>query len=179
MSRIVRTLGFAIIGVFAFALVGCGESDEMPIKPLDNGQAILPPSATDPSFEDTIKYVVNLGNRAATKPRQNAADALDKVEKKIKAEKPFDAKKLEQIAACRAMIVALGEFLRDQTLLSRYIQPKTSPDISIDDAEKKLQADKDAEYLKLKATFDKAKAKYDGAVKKMMDVAGEYKVNLS
>lgn len=178
MNRVIRLVScFAVVGL-TLGISGCKESDEMPTKPLVNGQILTTPNA-DPTFEEAVKYAYNLGNRAATKPRQAAADALDKVEKKLRESKPADMdKKLEQIQACRTRIVAIGEWLRVQAIYNKYVLPNTGPGVSVADAEAKLQKAGDPQYLKLKADLDAAVKKNKEADDHMAKVAGEYKVDL-
>lgn len=176
MNRVFKVLGSFLLGSLAFGIVGCGESDELPEKPLENGRILKDPGV-GASFEDAAKFAYNLGDRATNKVRQQAIDTLAAAEKKLKEEKPADLdKKLGQIQAIRERIAAMGEKIAAVAAYGKYVQPHTGPSISLDDAAAKLEKNGDKEYLRLRAEHDSSLKKFAEATKKQEEIAGEFLV---
>lgn len=136
---------------------------------------VHPTPTESSSYDEILTYAVNLGDRASSKPRETALKALEKAEKDVMAAKPADMdKKLEQIKACRARIIALADYLRDQSFYTKFILAKTSPSVSASDVEDKLTKAGDKEFLKLKGFRDAAQKKNEDAIAHMNKVAAEY-----
>lgn len=162
------------IASLSLVLTGCKESDELP-EP--NNKVFVPidvPTETS-SYEQVMKYVVNLGPRANTKARNISSEALARLKKELNGSKDADAaKKIELIDALQARIDTLAQMLKDEALLSKYVLPQTSPSKSNEAVRKELEEKKDAEYMKLKKAFDDSTAAHESAKQKSLDLGKEF-----
>jgi len=174
MGHYLRALFLATLAAATFLIAGCGESDEMP-ESTAKVVTVHPTPSDTPTYEETMKYVVNIGDRAAAKPRQTSLKSLDYVEKEIEKTKPADMqKKLEQIAACRELVNSIEPKLRDRAFYNKYVQAKSSPQVSVKEVEEQLEAAKDKEFLRLRTLKLAAEKRFDDARAKVDSVAAEF-----
>lgn len=159
-----------------FALSGCKESDDMPTPPEQHLTMIDLPTETS-TYEQSMKYIVNLPVRANAKVRKICTDALTRHKAELQKSSEADAaKKIELVDACQARIDTLAVFLKAQADYGAYVRPLTSPLKTQKQAIQELVDKKDAEYARLKKAVDETSATHEAAKQKSLDLGKEFVV---
>lgn len=157
-----------------FAIAGCKESDDMPTPPEQNLTMIDLPTDTS-TYEQSMKYIVNLPPRANSKVRKICTEALTRHKAELEKAKDADAaKKIALIDASQARIDTLATFLRVQEEYGSYVRSFTSPIKDQKQAIQELLDKKDPQYPKLKKAYEDAKSVHEAAKQKALDLGKEF-----
>lgn len=146
----------------------------MPTPPEQNFTMIDLPTETS-TYEQSMKFIVNLPSRANAKVRKVCTEALARHKAELqKSKDPDAAKKIELIDTCQARIDTLAAFLKAQKELGDYVLPMTSPIKTQKQAVQELVDKKDATYAKLRKAFDDTTAAHEAATQKSLDLGKEF-----